>query len=320
MRTDMLDNKDGIVLTDAYSPKEIKNKERFIFWVKVKKRLLYCLKIINYLLLIAVGLVFVYPFAWMASMSLRPLVEALSFSPSLIVEHPQWSNYLFAWNQARISHYVGNSVKYSALVIGLQYLAIIPAAYGFATMEFRGKKFLWMTKFLGMMLPAEATLIPVYFFYSKMGLVDTWGGLILPSLFAMFGIYLFMGAFKQIPKEIIESAKMDKAKNRTIMAKIMVPIVMPILITHLITSFISNWNEYYWVLVMTNSESIRTLPVALRGLLQVDEGVPQWNVAMAGTMIQLAPILLMYIFASGKIKTAMVGNKIKIKGEGNEKG
>ncbi|MEG0379632.1 MAG: carbohydrate ABC transporter permease, partial [Eubacterium sp.] len=177
-------------------------------------------------------------------------------------------------------------------------------------------KFLWGTKFLGMMLPAEATLIPVYFFYSKLGLVDNWFGLILPSLFSMFGIYMFMGAFKQIPGEIIEAAKMDKAKNRTIMLKIMVPMVTPILATHLITSFISNWNEYYWVLMMTNSEIIRTLPVALRSLMQAEEGVPQWNVAMAGTMIQLAPILIMYIFASGKIKTAMVGNKVtKEKGE-----
>lgn len=297
--------------TDAYSPKEIKDKEKFLLWVKVKKRLIYILKVLNCIFALGVGLMFVYPFAWMASMSLRPLTEALKFNPNIIIKNPVWDNYIFAWNQARISHYIGNSLIYSALVIGLQYLTIIPAAYAFATMEFKGKKFLWGVKFLGMMLPAEATLIPVYFFYSKLGLVDTWGGLILPSLFSMFGIYMFMGAFKQLPKEVIESAKMDKASNRVIMLKIMVPMVTPILITHLITSFISNWNEYYWVLVMTNSESLRTLPVTLRGLLQVDEGVPQWNVAMAGTMIQLAPILLMYIFASGKIKTSMVGNKVK---------
>lgn len=300
-------------ITKAYSPREIKDTQKFLLWVKIKRRLRYCLKILNYLLLIGVGLMFVYPFAWMASMSLRPLVDALSFDPGLIVRDPQWSNYIYAWNQARISHYVGNSVKYSILVIGLQYFALIPAAFAFATMEFRGKKFLWGTKFLGMMLPAEATLIPVYFFYSKMGLVDNWIGLILPSLFAMFGIFMFKNAFEQVPREVLEAARMDKAKNRTIMLKIMVPMIAPIVTTHLITSFISNWNEYYWVLVMTNSESLRTLPVALRGLLQVDEGVPQWNVAMAGTMIQLAPILLMYIFASGKIKTAMVGDrKIKI--------
>ncbi|MGI6700251.1 MAG: carbohydrate ABC transporter permease [Christensenellales bacterium] len=300
-------------LTKAYSPKEIKDKERFLFWVRIKWRLLYCLKIINYLVLITVGLMFVYPFAWMASMSLRPLVDALSFAPGIWVTDPQWSNYLYAWNQARVSHYVGNSIKYSILVMGLQYFTLIPAAFGFATMRFKGRKLLWGAKFLGMMLPAEATFIPVYYFYSKMGLVDNWFGLIMPSLVAMFGIFMFKNAFEAIPVEVLEAARMDKAKNRTIMLKIMVPMIAPVLIAHLITSFISNWNEYYWVLVMTNSENLRTLPVALRGLLQVDEGVPQWNVAMAGTMIQLAPILIMYIFASGKIKTAMVGDrKIKI--------
>lgn len=303
----------GAVMTDAYKPKPIKDKTKFLAWVKVRRRLLYCLKILNCLLLIGVGLMFVYPFAWMASMSLRTYVEAMSFNPSLLVTNPQWDNYIFAWQQAQIAHYVGNSIKYSLLVMSTQYIAIIPAAYAFATMTFKGKKFLWSTKFLEMMLPAEATLIPVYYFYSKLGLVDTWGGLILPSLFSMFGIYMFMSAFKQVPKEVIESAKMDSAKNRTIMLKIMVPMIAPIIITHLITSFISNWNEYYWVLVMTNKETIRTLPVALRGLMQIDEGVPQWNVVMAGTMIQLAPILLMYIFASGKIKTAMVGNKLSTK-------
>ncbi|MBQ6804265.1 MAG: carbohydrate ABC transporter permease [Clostridia bacterium] len=307
-----MEKKPALQLTRAYSPREIKDTKKFLFWVRIRHRLIYCLKIINYLVLLGVGLIFLYPFAWMASMSLRPLVEALSFDPGLWVSDPQWSNYIFAWNQARISHYVGNSIKYSLLVMGLQYFTLIPAAYGFATMKFKGKKLLWGAKFLGMMLPAEATFIPVYFFYSKLGLVDNWLGLILPSLVAMFGIFMFKNAFESIPVEIMEAAKMDKAKNRTIMIKVMMPMIAPVLITHMITSFISNWNEYYWVLVMTNSESLRTLPVALRGLLQVDEGVPQWNVAMAGTMIQLAPILLMYVFASGKIKTAMVGDR-KIK-------
>lgn len=300
-----MDNKKNY--TNAYEAREITNNDNFLLLVKIKTRSKYLLKILNYIILIVIGLFFVYPFAWMASMSLRPLIEALSFNPGLIVTNPQWENYIYAWNQAQISHYVGNSIKYSVLVLGLQYLTIIPSAYAFASMEFKGKKMLWGTKYLGMMLPAEATLIPIYFIYSKMGLVDTWGGLILPSLFSMFGIYMFMQAIKQIPKEVIEAAKMDKAKNRTIMLKILVPMIAPVMITHLLVTFISNWNEYYWVLVMTNSESIRTLPVALRGLIQVEDGVPQWNVVMAGTMIQIAPIMLMYIFASKKVKNAIVG-------------
>ena len=194
-------------LTRAYSPREIRDTQRFLFQVRLKRRLLYCLKIVNYLLLLAVGLLFVYPFAWMASMSLRPLIEALSFAPGLWVSDPQWSNYLYAWNQARIFHYVGNSIKYSVLVMGLQYFTLIPAAFAFATMKFRGKKLLWGAKFLGMMLPAEATFIPVYYFYSKLGLVDNWIGLILPSLVAMFGIFMFKNAFEAIPAEVLEAAR-----------------------------------------------------------------------------------------------------------------
>ena len=188
----MLEDNKLIFETDAYSAKHLDEKDKYLTITRIKKRIKYIFKIINYILLIGVGLFFVYPFVWMASMSLRPLVDALSFDPGLFVRYPQWENYVYAWRQAQIVHYVGNSVKYSALVLSLQYLTIIPAAYGFATMEFKGKKMLWATKYLGMMLPAEATLIPVYFFYSKMGLVDTWGGLILPSLFSMFGIYMCM--------------------------------------------------------------------------------------------------------------------------------
>ena len=91
-----MDETQTSTLTKAYQPREIHNKQRFLLWVKVKHRLLYCLKILNYILLIAVGLFFVYPFAWMASMSLRPLVDALSFDPGLWVSDPQWSNYLYA--------------------------------------------------------------------------------------------------------------------------------------------------------------------------------------------------------------------------------
>ncbi|NLZ70755.1 MAG: carbohydrate ABC transporter permease [Clostridiaceae bacterium] len=296
-----------------YKPLEIRDRDKFLRQVRLRNRLLRCGKTVNYLLLIGVGLMFVYPFAWMASMSLRPLSEALSFSPNLLVKSPEWNNYVYAWQQAQISHYVRNSLLYSVLVMTAQYLAIIPAAYAFTWLEFKGKKFLWAAKFLGMMLPAEATLIPVYYFYSKMGLVDNWFGLILPSLFSMFGIFLFVSAFRQIPKEVIEAARMDRAPHRRIMLKVILPMVKPMWITHFISSLISNWNEYFWVLMMTNSEKIRTLPVALRGLMQAEEGVPEWNVVMAGTMIQLAPILIMYIFASRKIKTAMVGTNISAK-------
>lgn len=303
---------------EAYSPIIQEFTDSDIKKLKIKKRLKYILKILNYLLLIGVGLFFVYPFVWMFSMSLRTQAEAIKFGPGIFVSEIRWENYIDAWNKAQFGKYIGNSVLYAVLVLGLQYIFIVPAAYGFARMEFKGKKFLFFVKQLGMMLPGEATLIPTYYFYSKLGLIDTWTGLILPSLFAMFGIYMFMNNFKTIPNEIIESAVMDKAKNRTIMLKIMVPMIFPVFVTHFLLTFISNWNSYYWVLVMTNTEKLKTLPVAIRGLLKAEGALPPWNLVMAGTILQLAPILLMYIFGNQQMKRAMIGGR-KIKFSGGDK-
>ncbi len=287
--------------------------------IRIMKRVKYTLKILNYLLLIGVGLTFVYPFIWMFLMSVRSFEEAVLFSPGIWVNEWHWENYIEAWNRARFSTYIGNSITYAVLVLGLQYFFIVPAAYAFARMEFKGNKFLFSVKQLGMMLPGEATLIPVYFIYSKAGLVDTWTGLVLPSLFSMFGIYMFMNNFKTIPQEIIESAIMDKAKNRTIMLRIMVPMIFPVFVTHFLLTFISNWNSYYWVLVMTNSEKLKTLPVAVRGLLKADGVLPPWHLVMAGNVMQLAPILLMYILGNQQMKRAMIGGR-KIKFAGGDKG
>lgn len=280
--------------------------------IRIMKRVKYLLKVINYLLLIAVGLTFVYPFLWMFVMSVRSYEEAIKFSGSLVINEWHWENYIEAWNKAQFSKYLGNSITYAALVLGLQYFFIVPAAYAFARMEFKGNKALFYLKQLGMMLPGEATLIPVYFFYSKIGLVDTWTGLVLPSMFSMFGIYMFMNNFKTIPQDIIESAMIDKAKNRQIMLRIMVPMIFPVFVTHFLLTFISNWNSYYWVLVMTNSEKLKTLPVAVKGLLKAEGILPPWHLVMAGNIMQLAPILLMYILGNQQMKRAMIGGR-KIK-------
>lgn len=284
--------------------------------IKIKNRIKYVLKILNYLIMIAVGITFLYPFLWMLSMSLRSYNDAITFNPSIILSEIHWSNYVEAWKAAKMGVYVGNSITYAVLVLGLQYFFIVPSAYAFARMEFKGNKFIFWVKQIGMMLPGEATFIPIYFFYSKIGLIDTWTGLIMPHLVAMFGIYMFMNHFKTIPDEIVESAKLDKASHFKIMIKIMIPMIFPVFITHFLLTFISNWNSYYWVMVMTNTEKLKTLPVAVRGLLRVEGVVPEWQKVMAGNVIQLAPILIMYVFGSSQMKRAMIGGrKLKMANE-----
>lgn len=309
-------SEENIVKEGSYSPilKELTYKEHR--QIKVKNRIKYILKIVNYLIMIAVGLSFLYPFLWMFVMSLRSYNDAISFNPSLIVTEVHWSNYVEAWKSAKMGMYLGNSITYAVLVLGLQYFFIVPSAYAFARMKFKGNKALFWIKQIGMMLPGEATFIPIYFFYSKVGLIDSWTGLIMPSLVSMFGIYMFMNHFRSVSNEIVESAKLDKASHAKIMIKIMIPIIFPVFITHFLLTFISNWNSYYWVMVMTNTEKLKTLPVAVRGLLRVEGVVPEWQKVMAGNIIQLAPILLMYMLGSSQMKRAMIGGrKIKFANE-----
>jgi sn-glycerol 3-phosphate transport system permease protein len=306
---ELLNQSQTASMEKAYAPVIKELTPRQLKMLKVKKRVKYILKMVNYLLILAVGVSFIYPFVWMFVMSVRSQTEAVLFDAGLWINEFHWENYVEAWNRARFSQYLGNSVTYAVLVLGLQYFFIVPAAYAFARMQFKGNKLLFGIKQLGMMLPAEATLIPVYFFYAKLGLIDTWTGLVLPSLISMFGIYMFMNQFKTIPKEIIESAVMDRAKNRTIMLRIMVPMIFPVFITHLLLTFIANWNDYYWVLVMTNTEALKTLPVAVRGLLKADGILPPWHLVMAGNMMQLAPVLIMYILANSQMKRAMIGGR-----------
>jgi sn-glycerol 3-phosphate transport system permease protein len=129
---------------------------------------------------------------------------------------------------------------------------------------------------------------------------------------------MFTNNFKTIPQDIIESALIDKAKNRQIMLRIMVPMIFPVFVTHFLLTFISNWNSYYWVLVMTNSEKLKTLPVAVKGLLKADGILPPWHLVMAGNIMQLAPILIMYILGNQQMKRAMIGGR-KIKFAGGDK-
>lgn len=303
--TEIAENTSYAPVIEELTPKQYKA-------IKIKNRIKYVLKIINYLVMIVVGITFLYPFLWMLSMSLRSYNDAITFNPGIMLTEAHWSNYVEAWKSAKMGVYVGNSITYAVLVLGLQYFFIVPSAYAFARMEFKGNKALFWVKQIGMMLPGEATFIPIYFFYSKVGLIDTWTGLIMPHLVAMFGIYMFMNHFKTVPDEIVESAKLDKASHFKIMTRIMIPIIFPVFVTHFLLTFISNWNSYYWVMVMTNTEKLKTLPVAVRGLLRVEGVVPEWQKVMAGNIIQLAPILIMYIFGSSQMKRAMIGGR-KIK-------
>ena len=225
--------------------------------------------ILNVCLKLCIIVVIAFPFYWMVSTSLKDYTEALQFPPTLFPKTVHWENYTHVFEIVPIGLYFRNSVVVSLLVLVLQYLIIVPAAYSFARHEYFGKNLFFGIVLLGLMIPQQITFLPVYFMFSKMRLLKTFIPLVLPFISNPFGIFMLRQYFMQIPQEVIEAARLDDAGNMKIMFKVMMPMAKPALITIGLLSFISTWNSYFWPLIMTSSETFRTLPVGIAALKKI---------------------------------------------------
>lgn len=264
----------------------------------------------NAALKIVVILIFIFPFYWMVSTSLKDLTEALQFPPTLIPSSLHWENYKHVFEVVPIARYFLNSVIVSVVVLALQYLIIVPAAYSLSRHDYRGKKLFFGLVLLGQMIPQQITFLPVYFMFSKVKLLGTLLPLILPFISNPFGIFMLRQYFMQIPAEVIEAAKLDDASNLKIMFRVMMPMAKPALVTIGLLNFISTWNGYFWPLIMTSSESLRTLPVGIAAL-KSSETLQMWHIIMAGNVILVLPILIIYMIASKRIRNSFAYSGIK---------
>lgn len=264
----------------------------------------------NTLLKVIVILIFVFPFYWMVSTSLKDLTEALQFPPTLIPKSFHWENYSHVFEVVPIAQYFINSLIVSLAVLAAQYVIIVPAAYSLSRHKFRGSKLFFGLVLLGQMIPQQITFLPVYFMFSKVKLLGTLLPLILPFISNPFGIFMLRQYFMQIPQEVIEAARLDDASNLKIMFKVMMPMAKPALVTIGLLSFISTWNSYFWPLIMTSSEALRTLPVGVAAL-KSSETLQMWHIIMAGNVVLVLPILLIYIFASKRIRNSFAYSGIK---------
>ncbi|WP_246427735.1 carbohydrate ABC transporter permease [Paenibacillus phyllosphaerae] len=255
-------------------------------------------------------LVFALPFGWMISTSLKTMPETMIFPPEWIPKQPVWQNYADAWNTGPFLRYFMNSVIIAIGILICQALTIIPAAYAFARYQFIGSKLLFSVVMVTLMIPAQLIFLPVYLELSALKLLNTHLGLILPFASSAFGIFLLRQGFMQVPEELIEAARLDQAKEWKIIAKLMVPMVKPVLITFALFSFIAHWNDYFWPLVMTTNETARTLPLGIAKIREV-EGVATWNTLMAGNLILVAPILVVFFFSQRHIIRAFVYSGVK---------
>ncbi|WP_223066356.1 carbohydrate ABC transporter permease [Paenibacillus caui] len=268
------------------------------------------IRAVNLIGLLLLVLIFALPFAWMISTSLKTMPETMVFPPEWIPKNPVWQNFSEAWSSGPFLQYFVNSVVIAVCILALQMLTIIPAAYAFARYQFKGSGLLFGMVMITLMIPSQLIFLPVYLELSAWKLLNTHLGLILPFASSAFGIFLLRQAFKQVPEELIEAARLDNAKEWKVILNIMVPLVRPVLITFALFSFIAHWNDYFWPLVMTTDETARTLPLGIAKIREV-EGVATWNILMAGNLILVLPILIVFFFAQRQIIRAFVYNGVK---------
>jgi sn-glycerol 3-phosphate transport system permease protein len=265
---------------------------------------------LGFLLKAAILMVFVFPFLWMISTSLQTFEETLAFPPTWIPAWPQWLNFAKAMSAGPFMTYARNSVIVTVSVILLQLVVMIPAAYAFAKYRFVGKELLFGMVLLAFMIPGQVTFIPVYLMLAEWGVIKSLLPQIIPFMSNAFGIFLLRQYFMQIPQEIIESARLDNASEFKIIRKIMIPMSMPALATIALFSFVSHWNDYFWPLVMTDSAEVRPLTMGI-AMLRETEGISNWHIIMAGNVVLVVPILIVYLFASKQIVKAFVYSGIK---------
>ncbi|GEB31211.1 MULTISPECIES: carbohydrate ABC transporter permease [Brevibacillus] len=263
------------------------------------------LKTVEWAGLLVVALLFVFPFLWMASTAFKDMSEVRQFPPTLLPETWEWGNFVQAWESGPFLMFTVNSIVVAVAILILQFLTAVPAAYAFARYQFPGRNLLFGLVLVALMIPGYIIFLPIYVQLSGWGLVNTLWSLILPYAASAFGIFLLRQAFMQVPDEVIEAARLDNASEWKIMWTIMVPMAKPVLVTFGLFSFIYHWNDYFWPLIMTNSDEVRTLPVGISSLRMSDGGT-LWNVMMAGNMILILPILVIFFVAQRHIIKAFV--------------
>lgn len=280
--------------------------------LQIKRRIKnYLPNLVSDLLKIACIIIMVFPFYWMVITAFKTYNEAIRTPPTLWPINFTFQSFIDIVNmEVSFGRFAINSVIVTASIIVLQLLIMVPAAYAFAKRKFPGKGLCWSVVLVAFMIPGQVTYIPVYLMMAKAKLINSLWPQILPFATNSFGIFMLRQAFKQIPDELVESARLDNANELQIMTRIMLPMAKSSMVTIAMFSFVSHWNAYFWPLVMTNNDKYRPLTMYIEKIKDAEYGLI-WNNIMAANVILVVPVVIVFLFASKKIIQAFAYNGMK---------
>lgn len=239
-----------------------------------------------------VGAVWIVPCLWMLVTSLKPLSEIVERPDALptrvtLAAYEEVFTMIPVGRQTLLTVFVASAIALSQIALAL------PAGYALAKLRFRGRPFAWALVLGCLLVPEQVTFVPVFLLFAKTGLVNTLAALVLPFAASAFGIFLVRQALEAVPDEIIEAARLDGASEWVIVYRILAPLIAPTLVAFALVSFVFHYNDYFWPLVMTTDDSVRTLPLGVALLREPGTGV-RWHVVMAASVVLSLPMLALF--------------------------
>ncbi|MCX7038458.1 MAG: carbohydrate ABC transporter permease [Spirochaetes bacterium] len=268
-----------------------------------------------YVLLLLGAFVAVMPFLFMASTSLKTIAETITrvspipFDPDFWPTSPQWVNYSLAWTRASFGLYFRNSVLTAAFTVAGVLFTSSLAAYAFAKIRFFGSRILFAVLLATLIIPESVYLVPNFITITRLGWYDRLAGLTVPFMASAFYIFLLRQFFAQLPSELLESSRIDGAGHVRAFLSIMLPLSHAPLFTVAFLAFIGSWNSLQWPLVATSSPRWRPITVGLTTFI-TDAG-PENQMRMAGAMIAVLPVVLLYFVAQKQFTEAIARSGIK---------
>ncbi len=256
----------------------------------------------DYLLLTLWGLMVLFPFYWMLLSSLKSYgAYNAEYIPQFFTLSPTLQNYADAFTAVPLARYFANTVIFTVATTGLMMLVIIPAAFAFARLEFRGKR-LAFTFFLSlMMIPSELVVITNFVTITNWGLRNTFTGLILPSVTSVFYIYLLKENFEQIPDELYRAAQVDGTSDFKYLTRVMMPISKPTIVTIIILKVIECWNSYVWPRLITDNEAYFLVSNGIQEIRENGFGRENIPAMMAAVVVISAPLIVLFLIFRKKI-------------------
>ncbi len=235
-----------------------------------------------------------FPYAWMLLTSLKTPQELIK-APTALPGALRLDAYAEVFHALPVARYLALTTVMALSIAALQIAIALPAAYALAKLDFRLRGAAFAFLLSALLIPAELRFVPTFTLFSALGLINTLPALVLPFAVSAFGTFLLRQALLSVPDSLIEAARLDGASELRIIYRLLPPILAPSLAAFFLISFVHHWNDYFWPLVMTVDDSVRTLPLGIALLREQGSGV-RWHIIMAGSTLLSLPALALFAF------------------------